>query len=108
MPAYVVGITHSVSDPAGFEEYRTRLVDNVTRHNGRLVTVASGDQLERLDGEQEAITIVMLEFEDVESAKAWYEAEDYEPLKHLRQRSAQVEILLVNASERGGGRELPG
>ena len=96
MPAYVVGITKEVWDPAGFEVYRTRLADNVVRHHGRLVAVASGSHIERLDGEREAVTIVMLEFDDVEAAKAWYGAEDYQPLKKLRQRSARVEILLVN------------
>ena len=37
----------------------------------------------------------MMEFESTERAHAWYDSEEYRPLKELRHRSADVKLIIV-------------
>lgn len=93
MAAYVIGNVVEVKDEAGFEEYLARVPDVVRRHGGRYVV--RGEAIEALEGSWRPRRLGMIEFESVEAVRRWYDADDYRELRELRQRTAVVDVLLV-------------
>ena len=71
--------------------------------SGRPPTVAAfdGDYQVRtsdvtpIEGDWAHQRMVVLKFPDAEQARAWYDSPAYRPLRDLRQRSADAEIVLV-------------
>ena len=92
MSAYVIALVE-VTDPAGMDEYRTRLMAQIVQYDGRFLAAGPPEVRE---GEDQPHTAVIIEFPSLEQARAWYEADDYQELKALRQRSARTTLLLVD------------
>lgn len=87
MPAYALFDNVRVVDPDGLEEYRTRVKPLVERHGGRYVVV--GGDMEIVEGDPGLTFPVLIEFPDLDAARAWYESEEYRPLLELRKRSVE-------------------
>jgi len=93
MPAYVIGDVREVRDPDALVEYRRRNTDAVADHGGRFVV--RGGEATVLEGEWDTLRIIVIEFPDVASARAWYESDEYEPLKAMRQEASDTNIVLL-------------
>ena len=93
MAAYYI-VEIDIQDPAGFEEYRSKVPATIERYGGKYLV--RGGRLETLEGEWRPKRIVVLEFPSVEQAKRWYDSEEYRPLKELRRRTARGHIVLVD------------
>jgi uncharacterized protein (DUF1330 family) len=93
MPAYVIAYMTDVRDQEAMAEYRRRNTDVVAAHGGRFVV--RGGAHETLEGDWDPLRVIVIEFADAAAARAWYESEDYAPLRELRQRVADTEIILV-------------
>jgi len=48
-----------------------------------------------LEGDWHPSRLVMLEFEDLEAAKRWYESEIYQEAKKLREAAARFRMIAV-------------
>jgi uncharacterized protein (DUF1330 family) len=94
MPAYVIGDVRDAWDAEALQEYRRRNTDAVAAHGGRFIV--RGGELELLEGEWDTRRIIVIEFPDVESARGWYESEDYAPLKALRRGASVTNLILVD------------
>jgi uncharacterized protein (DUF1330 family) len=82
MPAYVVGL-HQITDPARFEEYRTKIEPMVARYGGRYLT--RGENLRMPEGGYWAPErVVVIEFPNMAAIDAWYASPEYRPLIELR------------------------
>jgi uncharacterized protein (DUF1330 family) len=82
MPAYVVGL-HQITDPARFEEYRTKIGPMVARYGGRHLT--RGENLRMPEGGYWAPErVVVIEFPNMAAIDAWYASPEYRPLIELR------------------------
>ena len=92
MAAYVIG-TSEISDPAGMEEYRTKVGPVIARYGGRFVAAGAPEVRE---GDLRPHVAVIIEFPSVEQARAWYNADDYQDLKALRQRSTRGTTLFLD------------
>lgn len=93
MTAYALFDNLSVEDEAGLAEYRSRVKAVVEKYGGRYVVV--GGDWETLEGQRSLTFPVLIEFPDAEAARSWYHSDDYRPLRDLRQRSANVEAVLM-------------
>lgn len=93
MAAYYI-VEIDIQDPAGFEEYRSKVPATIERYGGKYLV--RGGRLETLEGEWRPKRIVVLEFPSIEQAKRWYDSEEYRPLKELRRRTARGHIVLVD------------
>ena len=60
-------------------------------------------QPEVLEGEWPATQTVVLEFESVESARAWYTSDGYQAAAKLRQQAASTDAVIVAGFEMPGG-----
>jgi uncharacterized protein (DUF1330 family) len=93
MPAYVIGevkILHR--DQLG--DYGKMVADAVTKFGGRYV--ARGAEPFVLEGGP-AHNILMIEFPDLETAKAWYASPDYQAAKALRQGKTNLRLIVIDA-----------
>jgi uncharacterized protein (DUF1330 family) len=92
MPAYFI-VDNEVTDPAGFEEYRTQVPSTVEKYGGRFLV--RGGQIQALEGDWKPRRIVVTEFPSIEQARRWYDSEEYRALKAVRARSARGSVVLV-------------
>jgi uncharacterized protein (DUF1330 family) len=65
----------------------------VARHGGRFVV--RGGEAELLEGTWDTVRMVVIEFPDGAAARAWWESEDYAPLKAMRRDASDTNIILV-------------
>ena len=93
MPAYAIAYTGDFTDEAALQEYRRRNTDAVANHGGRFAV--RGGEHEVLEGEWDSKRIVVIEFPDLASARAWWDSDEYAPLKELRRSASTTNILLV-------------
>ncbi len=92
MAAFVIG-TGEITDPAGMEEYRTRVGPVIARYGGRFVAAGAPEVRE---GHLQPHIAVIIEFPSLDQARTWYEAADYQELKAVRQRSTRGSTLFLD------------
>ena len=92
MPAYVIAET-DVHDPERYERYRAAVPDTVAAGGGRFI--ARGGELAVLEGDWRPERLVLLEFDDLEAAKRWYESPEYQEVKRLRDGAATLRVVAV-------------
>lgn len=95
MPAYLIADV-TITDAAGFEEYRTQVPATVRKYGGRFVV--RGGAVQALEGDWRPRRLVVLEFPSVEQARRWYDSEEYRGPKALRLRSAKTNLILVEGA----------
>jgi uncharacterized protein (DUF1330 family) len=93
VPAYVIADVRDAWDADALQEYRRRNTDAVANHGGRFAV--RGGEHEVLEGEWDSKRIVVIEFPDLASARAWWDSDEYAPLKELRRSASTTNILLV-------------
>ena len=82
MPAFVIADVYEVRDQDALVEYRRRNTDGVASHGGRFVI--RGGEVATLEGSWEPLRMVVIEFPDVAAARAWWDSDEYAPLKRMR------------------------
>lgn len=92
MITYVVAEI-SVEDPEGYEAYRDMATSAVSEYGGRYV--ARGGTTESLEGAAPAPRVVILEFPNLERARAFYYSETYQAAAAVRQANATSRLFLV-------------
>ncbi len=92
MPAYVIADL-KITDPETYARYVEVVPATIAAYGGRYV--ARGGATERLDGDWEPNRVVILEFESMKQAKAWWNSDDYHGPRAIRQSSARSRIILV-------------
>jgi uncharacterized protein (DUF1330 family) len=92
MPAYVI-VETDIHDPEQYERYKAASPAAVAGGGGRFVV--RGGELAVLEGEWQPKRLVVLEFEDLEAAKRFYESEEYQEVKKLRDGAASLNMVAV-------------
>jgi uncharacterized protein (DUF1330 family) len=92
MSAYVV-VQVDVGDPVRYEDYKRLVPASLAKYGGRFIV--RGGKTETLEGTWSPRRFVMLEFPDVERAKAWWASAEYAEAKALRQATSQTEMIVV-------------
>ena len=92
MSAYFI-VDIDIHDTAGLEEYRKQVPATITKYGGRFIV--RGGKFEQLEGEWQPKRLVLLEFPSVEQARRWYSSEEYRPLKAMRLKASNSNLILV-------------
>ena len=92
MTAYVLADVE-VTDPELFDTYRAGTAATVEQYGGSFA--ARGGDVEVREGAWRPGRLVVLQFPDMDTARAWYDSEEYAPLKALRQRAANSSVVMV-------------
>jgi uncharacterized protein (DUF1330 family) len=92
MPAYVI-VETDVHDPEQYERYKAASPAAIAAGGGRFV--ARGGELAVLEGDWRPPRLVLLEFEDLEAAKRWYDSPEYREARELREGAATLRMVAV-------------
>jgi uncharacterized protein (DUF1330 family) len=92
MPAYVI-VETDVTDPEQYEQYKAASPGAIAAGGGRFLV--RGGECAVLEGDWQPPRLVVLEFEDLEAAKRWYESEAYQEAKKLREGAASFRMIAV-------------
>ncbi|MBL7494947.1 DUF1330 domain-containing protein [Frankia sp. CNm7] len=93
MPKAYVVFTESIKDPAGMAEYAKVAMESIGGSGARPLAVDASP--ETLEGEWHGNQTVILEFDSVEAAKAWYTSEAYSKAIPLRQAAADCNAAII-------------
>jgi uncharacterized protein (DUF1330 family) len=92
MPAYVVFMRDEMIDPVEFEEYSTRVGASFEGHD--MKALARYGTIETLEGD-EIEGAVILEFPDMDAARAWYRSPEYQATVQHRFKAARYRGFIV-------------
>jgi uncharacterized protein (DUF1330 family) len=92
MPAYVI-VETDVHHPEQYERYKAASPAAIAAGGGRFI--ARGGELAVLEGDWRPKRLVVLEFEDLEAAKRWYDSPAYREAKKLREAAANLNMVAV-------------
>jgi uncharacterized protein (DUF1330 family) len=92
MSAYVV-VQVEIKDPVRYEDYKKLVPPSLEKFGGRFLV--RGGKTETLEGTWSPKRFVIVEFPNVERAKAWWASEEYAEAKALRQATSSTEMILA-------------
>ena len=93
MAAYFLFDNVEVRDPAALASYAKQAAKTVADHGGRYV--ATNVPPDVVEGDPGLKSVVLIEFPDADSARAWYESPAYKPLKAIRHRAVRNNAVLI-------------
>ncbi len=94
MTAYVIGEVKIIDRPA-MKGYAEMVAAAVKLHGGRYL--ARGSEPFVLEGGP-AHNILLIEFDDVETAKRWYASPEYAAAKKLREGHSNLRLIVIDAA----------
>ena len=97
MPKGYVILTEAIRDRAGMDAYGRAAGPSIVQGGASILAVDAKPQV--LEGEWHGDQTVILEFESVDAARAWYESTAYEKAKSLRQAAADTNAVIVSGFE---------
>lgn len=89
----------TIKDQAGYDSYMEKAQPAVMQGGGR--PIVFHDNAEVLEGQWPGVRTVILEFDSVDAARAWYNSPAYQAAAGERQASADSHVAIV------GGFEMP-
>ena len=92
MAAYVI-VQVNVNDPGRYEDYKKMVPPSIEKFGGRFLV--RGGKTHTLEGEWAPKRFVMLEFPDVDRARAWWASPEYADAKALRQATADSMMIIA-------------
>jgi uncharacterized protein (DUF1330 family) len=90
-PAYVI-TEIEVTDAAAFQEYAPQVQPSFVPFGGRYLV--RGGKTQSLAGDSPK-RVVVLAFDSIDQAQAWYTSPQYEALKALRDKAGRARIFAV-------------
>lgn len=93
MPAFVVALIQTISDPETYKQYVARVEATLAPFGGRFLARVPGPEL--LEGGPAPSRAIILEFPSVEKARAWHASPAYQPVLAMRQSASQGTLLLL-------------
>lgn len=92
MSAYVI-VDITITDPETYAAYKNLAPSAVALYGGKYL--ARGGKNETLEGDWKPGRLVILEFPDLEQAKAWLNSPEYAPARALRHQAACSSMVVV-------------
>jgi uncharacterized protein (DUF1330 family) len=93
MPAYII-VEIEITDPVGYEEYKKQAAATVEQYGGKYIV--RGGACETLEGDWKPKRMVILQFDNMERAKAWLNSPEYVEPRKQRHRTAKTRMILVD------------
>jgi len=92
MAAYAVVLVNDVRDPASLGRYRAAVAPLVDRYGG---TYLAADLTPTAVEGPCPLGVVLIEFPSSERLRAFYDADDYAPLKSVRMQSGDFTFMII-------------
>ena len=95
MPAYVI-VRVNVTHMDTYSEYMKHTPATVAQYGGKFV-VRGGD-VTTLEGNKETRRVVLLQFDSIDAAKAWYHSPEYQAAKAIREGAADAQFIAIEGA----------
>ena len=92
MGAFMI-IQANITDPEGFIEYAKRAPALIEKYGGRYRVMRGA--AEQLEGPQDERKIVVSEWPSMDAARDFWNCDEYQELKALREGTADIDVHLV-------------
>lgn len=92
MPAYLF-VNIEITDPEKYAEYIKVVPPTLEKFNGKYL-VRAGKTV-KLEGTYEPKRTVILQFPSMEQAQAWWNSNEYQVPKAIRQAASKTDMILV-------------
>ena len=93
MPAYLISDV-TVKNRESYEAYRTRAAPSISQYGGRYL--ARGGAVEPLEGDWTPRIIIIAEFPNLDSARAWYRSPEYAEALAFRDAGLSRNLILID------------
>ncbi len=93
MAAYFIVDQLEVTDPDTMKEYGAGVGATIAKYNGK--PLVRGGAFEVVEGSYQPRRMIVIEFSDMATLKAWYDSDDYAELKEMRKSSSSSNIIAV-------------
>jgi uncharacterized protein (DUF1330 family) len=97
MPKAYAIFTEAITDPDGMKAYGRAAGPSVAKSGAKLLS-ADRDPIV-LEGEWHGTRTVMMEFESVAAARAWYDSPEYQEAMPLRHAAAETNGVILTGLE---------
>jgi uncharacterized protein (DUF1330 family) len=94
-PAFYIA-EFEVTDSEGIKPYAARVASTFEPFGGRFIV--RGGKVSPLEGEAPKGRIVVIAFDSVEKAQAWYDSPAYRDLRPIRQKSGKSRTFIVEGT----------
>jgi uncharacterized protein (DUF1330 family) len=92
MAAYAI-FDVDIHDAEQYGEYRQLATPTIAQYGGRYLV--RGGEASTLEGDWQPKRIVVLEFDSLEQARAWYDSPEYRAARAVRERTARSKAIFV-------------
>lgn len=92
MPAYLIANVE-VQDAQIMKKYMAATPDILKKYTGRFL--ARGGDIWKAEGQWNPKRLVIVEFDSMELAKAFWHSDEYKPYREMRQSAADTEMVFV-------------
>jgi len=92
MTAYIIARIN-VTDVEQYKKYIAVTPGIIQSFGGRFI--ARGGEMVTLEGPEETRRVVLLEFPSLERAVEWYNSEEYQAAKQLREGAAEASFIVT-------------
>ncbi len=82
-----------VTDRERFKRYLEESPSVIAKYGGRYI--ARGGEMATLEGDSFDKRVVLIEFPSLEKAKEWYNSEEYQEIKKLREGAATGLLIAI-------------
>ena len=95
MTAYII-VEIEITNPQAYELVKKLTPPTIKNFGGKYL--ARGGNTETLEGDWNPKRLVILEFENMDQAKTWWNSPEYTPVKELRQLNAITNMVLTEGN----------
>jgi uncharacterized protein (DUF1330 family) len=93
MAAYCLFDVREIKDEEKIARYRRGVFATVEQYGGRYLVL--GGPVEGIEGEWRPVIPVLIRFDDLESARRWYDSPEYAELKALRLSATRGDAVIM-------------
>ena len=93
MAAYIVAHV-TITNSEAYREYMRHTPRAIAAYGGKFI--ARGGEMVTLEGEPEKQRLVLMEFPDLDSAKAFYHSSEYVNIKKLRKGAGEARFVAID------------
>ena len=93
MAAYFIVDQLEVTDPDTMKPYMAGVAATIEQYRGKMIV--RGGAFEVTEGDWTPKRVIVLEFPDMATLKAWYDSPEYTPLKEMRLASSRSNAIMV-------------
>ncbi|GFM49040.1 hypothetical protein ALQ47_02755 [Pseudomonas cichorii] len=79
--------------PGAIKPYSDRVEDTFKPFGGRFIV--RGGEIDALEGEKPMGRMIVIAFDNIEQARAWYSSPAYEELKPIRHKAGKTNVYIV-------------